>query len=86
VSSKEVDRGGPKVTRRYIVVVVDAPEDGGYVASVPSVPGVYGQGETEEEAFQDAVDALTFTLDDMTENGEELPPSDGVAREVELAF
>ena len=74
------------MSRRYIVVVDEAPEDGGYIASVPSLPGVYGQGETEEEAFQDAVAALTFTLDDMTENGEELPPSDGHPREVELAI
>jgi antitoxin HicB len=73
------------MTRKFIVVVVPDPEDGGYVASVPAVPGVWGQGETEEEAFQDAVAALTFTLDDMTERGEELPAGDGVAREVELA-
>jgi predicted RNase H-like HicB family nuclease len=74
------------MSRRYIIVVDDSPEDGGYVASVPSVPGVYGQGETEEEAFQDAKAALAFTLDDMTESGEELPPSDGHPREVELAI
>ncbi len=71
--------------RRFIVVVAADPEDGGYVASVPALPGVWGQGETEEEAFQDAVAALTFTLDDMTERGEKIPPGDEVAREVELA-
>ncbi len=67
------------MTRRFLVVVVPDPEDGGYVASVPALPGVYGQGETEEEAFEDAKAALTFTLDDMVERGESLPPGDGVA-------
>jgi antitoxin HicB len=76
---------GASMTRKFIVVVVPDPEDGGYVASVPALPGVWGQGETEEEAFQDAVAALTFTLDDMIERGEELPAGDGVAREVELS-
>jgi predicted RNase H-like HicB family nuclease len=79
---------GGIVVRRYIVVVVPDEEDGGFVASVPAVPGVYGQGETEDEAYRDVVEALTFTLDSMTEEGEEIPPSDapkGVVREVELA-
>jgi predicted RNase H-like HicB family nuclease len=31
-------------------VVFAGPEDGGYVATVPGMPGVVGQGETEEEA------------------------------------
>ncbi len=74
-----------RTTRRYIVVVVEDDEDGGYVASVPAIPGVYGQWETEEDAYQDVVEALALALDDMAEHGEEIPPSDGVAREVELA-
>lgn len=55
------------------------------MASVPAVPGVYGQGETEDEAYQDVVCALTMTLDDMVESGEPIPPSDGAVREVKRA-
>ncbi len=71
--------------RKFVVVINPDPEDGGYVATVPSLPGVVGQGETEEEAFQDVKAALEFTLQSMAERGEEMPPGDGVAREVELA-
>ncbi len=70
--------------RKFVVVINPDPEDGGYVATVPSLPGVVGQGETEEEAFEDVKVALEFTLESMVERGEELPPGDEVAREVEL--
>lgn len=73
------------MTRKFIVVVIPDHEDGGYVASVPALPGVWGQGETEEEAYQDAVSALSFTLDDMAERGESIPEGVEVVREVELA-
>lgn len=73
------------MARRYVVVIHPDHEDGGYVASVPTVPGVWGQGETEEEAVQDAAEALSVTLDEMTARGEEIPPGDETAREVELA-
>ena len=73
------------VMKRLVVVINSDPEDGGYVATVPSLPGVVGQGETEGEAFEDVKAALEFTLESMVERGEELPPGDEVVREVELA-
>ena len=48
--------------------------------STPTLKGVYGQGETEEEAVRDFETALDFTLRAMTEEGEELPASDESAR------
>jgi len=71
---------------KKLVVVINAdPEDGGYVATVPSLPCVVGQGETEEEAFEDVMAALEFTLETMVERGEDVPPGDEVARGIELA-
>ncbi len=72
------------MARRYVVVIHPDHEDGGYVASVPAVPGVWGQGETEEEAVRDVAAALEVTLDEMSARGEEIPPGDEIAREVEL--
>jgi antitoxin HicB len=74
-----------RIPRRFAVVVHPDREDGGFVATVPSLPGVVGQGETEEEAFKDVAEALAFTLEDMVDRGEELPPGGEVAREIELA-
>ena len=64
----------------FRVIVEPDPEDGGFVASTPTLKGVYGQGETEVEAVRDFETALDFTLRAMTEEGEELPASDESAR------
>lgn len=75
------------MTRRFIAVVFVDPEDGGYVATVPAVPGVVGQGETEEEAYEDVTKALEFHLESMVEFGEEIPeePIPTSTRTIELA-
>ena len=64
----------------FTVLVEPDPEDGGFVASTPTLKGVYGQGETEEEAVRDFQTALDFTLRAMVEEGEDLPASDESAR------
>jgi antitoxin HicB len=42
----------------FAVIVKPDPKDGGFVATVPGLPGVVGHGETEEEALEDARAAL----------------------------
>ena len=54
-------------------------EDGGYIATTPSLAGVVGQGQTKQEAAQDLEDALEFTVHDMETNGEPLPEGDKFA-------
>lgn len=65
----------------FRLVIEPDPEDGGFVATTPTLPGVAGQGETPEEAGRDLAAAIRFTLDDMVENGEPLPESDEEARD-----
>ena len=67
-------------TSRVYRVVVEPDEDGGYVASAPSLPGVYEQGETVDETFERMREAMAFHLDCMIEEGEEIPPSDAAGR------
>ncbi len=74
-------------TRAY-TVVIEQDEDGVYIATIPALPGVVEQGETEEEVYERVTEAGLFTLNSMAERGEEIPPSDAgrqVLREVELA-
>lgn len=68
--------------RRFAVAIHPDLEDGGYVATLPSLPGVVGQGETQEEALEDVKAALQFTLESMAELGEELPEGDETVREL----
>lgn len=67
--------------RRY-TIEIEPDEEGTYVATVPSVPGVAEQGDTADEAYERISKALTFHLECMEEDGEELPPSDYSRREV----
>ncbi len=67
--------------RRY-TVVIEPDEDGVYIATVPSVPGVVEQGEHAEEAVERLKEALAFHLESLEMEGDELPPSDTPEREV----
>ena len=60
---------------RY-TVSIERDEDGVFVATVPALPGVVEQGDTEDEAAERIGAALEFTITDMMESGEEIPPSD----------
>lgn len=67
---------------RIYQVVIEPDEDGVFIATVPSVPGVAEQGETVEEALDNLKEALMFHLETMKMEGEELPPSDAPGREI----
>jgi predicted RNase H-like HicB family nuclease len=75
------------MTRKFVAAVFSDPEDGGYVATVLGVPGVVGQGEAEEEAYEDVTKALEFHLESMAEFGEEIPeePTPKSTRTIELS-
>lgn len=70
-----------RTNRRY-TVIVEPDEDGVFVATVPTVPGVAEQGDSVEEALERLKEALVFHLESMEMEGEEIPPSDEPEREV----
>ena len=46
-------------------------DDGGYSASVPSVPGAYSDGDTEAEALENIADAIAM-LNETTEEAADI--------------
>lgn len=58
---------------RYTVVLIPDEEDGGYVAYIPSLPGVVTQGETIPEALAMAQDAARGYVDVLIEDDQEVP-------------
>jgi len=56
---------------RQVILIPD--ETGGYVVEVPSLPGCYSQGETEEEALANIRDAIALHIEDMIDAGEPVP-------------
>ena len=55
-------------------------EDGRYCAYATRLPGAYGEGETEAEAFADLCDAFAFALETYIEKGEAIPWRESLKR------
>jgi predicted RNase H-like HicB family nuclease len=62
--------------RRYTVILTPEREEGGYSVSVPALPGCYTQGDTLEEALENARDAIRLYLEDVVASGEPVPEED----------
>ncbi len=54
-------------------VIYEADPEGGFVASVPSLPGCYSQGETLEEAEVNITEAIELYLESLKSEHKDLP-------------
>ena len=54
-------------------VVFEKATEGGYVASVPALPGCMTQGENFEEAKENIKDAIVGYIEVLKEDGDEVP-------------
>ncbi|NCO66457.1 MAG: pilus assembly protein HicB [Candidatus Aquicultor secundus] len=59
---------------QYPAILIPA-EEGGYTVLVPDLPGCVTQGETVEEAFEMAKDAIAGWIEVALEYNEEVPGS-----------
>ena len=66
-------------TMRYTVVLDPDPE-GGFTVTVPAIPSVVTEGETEEEALANAREAIELALEVIAEHGDQLPVESGEIR------
>ena len=56
-------------------VLIEQDEDGVFVAEVPSLPGCVSQGQTRQEAIENAKEAIQAYLESLAARGEpNLPP------------
>jgi predicted RNase H-like HicB family nuclease len=70
---------------RYPVVVIADPEDGGFIAECPSIPGCVSEGDTVEEAMVNIRDAIEGCLAVLRDKGELIPePTDALLATVEV--
>lgn len=58
---------------KFTVVLTKDPEDSGYNAMVPALPGCRTFGKTTEKAFENAVEAITSYLDSLVREGDPIP-------------
>ena len=63
-----------KVARAFAYsVFYEQAAEGGYVASVPALPGCHTQGETLEEAERNVKEAIALYLESLANHGEAIP-------------
>jgi antitoxin HicB len=58
-------------------VVLEQEPDGGYVVSVPALPGCVSQGDTRPEALSNIREAIALYLEDCRSTGEPVPTEAG---------
>jgi predicted RNase H-like HicB family nuclease len=61
---------------RY-TVVLECEEDGGYVVSVPALPGCVSQGDTRAAALCNIQEAIALYIEDCREAGDPVPTEAG---------
>ena len=75
--------------RRYTLLLIPDPEEGGYTVRVPAVPGCVTEGDTLEEAIAMAREAIAGWLEAARQNGEPIPeetaPVQTIAIDVDTA-
>ncbi len=54
-------------------VVLERESDGGFVASVPVLPGCVSQGDSREEALQNIHEAIDLYIEDCQLSGDPVP-------------
>jgi predicted RNase H-like HicB family nuclease len=61
---------------RYTVILEQEP-DGGYVATVPALPGCVSQGDTRDEAMKNIREATDLYIEDCIAAGDPVPTEAG---------
>ena len=63
----------------HYTAVFEPAEEGGYIVSVPALPGLVTEGDTIEEARAMVKDAIRGYLESLLKHGEEIPIESGAA-------
>lgn len=66
-------RYGPPQDRLAYTVNIEAAEEGGFVATVPALPGCATQGETYQKTLTMVQDCIELYLESLIADGEPIP-------------
>ena len=58
-------------------VILEREADGGFVVSVPALPGCVSQGDSREEALSNIREAIELYVEDCREAGDPIPEEAG---------
>ena len=58
-------------------VILQSEADGGFVATVPALPGCHSQGDTRDEVLANIREAIKVYIEDCRDAGDEVPTEAG---------
>ena len=61
------------IQMEHRIILEPDPEDGGYVADCPALPGCYSQGDTREEAISNAREVIAAYIGSLRKDGLPIP-------------
>jgi predicted RNase H-like HicB family nuclease len=70
----------------FEVVIEKEPEDDGYLAYSPTLPGCFSNGRTVEEAKRNMREAIRLHVESLTAHGEEVPQNERLVHVEEVTL
>lgn len=70
----------------FEIVVEKEPEDDGYLAYRPTLPGCFSNGQTIEEAKRNTRDAIQQHVQSLLAHGESIPQNENLVHVEELTL
>jgi len=67
-------------------IILEPDEDGGYSVAVPALDGCFTQGETEQEAIENAKEAIICYLEGLEKVNQIKSKPKSILREVEVTI
>jgi predicted RNase H-like HicB family nuclease len=64
-------------SKMFYTVVLQQEADGGYLASVPALPGCVSQGDARGEALENIREAIRLYVEDCVDAGDPVPKEAG---------
>ena len=68
------------MTKHSYTVIYEADPDGGFVVSVPALPGCYSQGDTLTDAKKNIIEAIELYLEDLQSDHQQIPTEKQISR------
>lgn len=79
IRSRQSRRKANHSSQFQYTVVFEPAEEGGFIVTVPALPGLITEGDTLEEARAMVKDAIRGYIESLMKHGEEIPVETGMA-------
>ena len=72
--------------KKFYKVIFEPQEEGGYTATVPSLPGCISEGDTYDETLRNIREAMALYLESLQDDGMPIPEENHLIVEIEASY